>query len=452
MNEFFLESEIYRDSQGNVTGTYEYTYDEDDNLIEEFRPHDGLSSSRISYTYDENGNLASSTSLYFGSLSSGSRTTYIYDENGNLATESVERDDDGFFNDDFDGVPDAITTYIYDTNNNLIEEASDNDADDVAETNITYTYDENHNLIEESYDLNVDGVSDAVNTYNYDENANLIAENIDFDLDGVVDYEVTYQYDTNNNLIIQSTDFDLDGIVDSLETNAYDANNNLISKTSESEILGNSIYTYSYDANNNLVTETRDSNADGNINETVSYSYVGTSEETEAIDESGLLLTDVHRFYQHDRGFHFYSADANEIDYVRQQSDAGELSYTYEAEQYRVLADNRDAITGEEIEGVEPIYRFFNNDTGAHLYTMNEEEKDSIIANLPNYSFEGVRYYAFESEPESIETIPVYRLFNTNSGTHLFSSAQNEISYIEENLPNFVMENGGNAVFYVWEL
>lgn len=70
----------------------------------------------------------------------------------------------------------------------------------------------------------------------------------------------------------------------------------------------------------------------------------------------------------------------------------------------------------------------------------------------PTYSFEGIKYYAFESEPENLETIPVYRMLNTTSGAHLFSSDRNEISYIKENLPNFVMENNGNAAFYVFEL
>ena len=445
MDEFFLELETYRDSQGNITGTYRYTYDENDNLIEEFRPHDGLSSSRISYTYDENGNLATLNSVYRGSLSSGSRTTYTYDENGNLVTESVEIDNDGSFNNEFDGVVDRTVAYTYDENNNLIEEALDNDADNVVDNIITYTYDENNNLIEETYDPNVDGVGDAFNTYTYDENGNLITETIEFDYGAALNYETTYQYDDNNNLITQSTDYDLDGDAELVETNTYDDNNNLVTKTTESEILGNSIYTYTYDANDNLVSEARDNNADGNINETVTYSYVGENLE------SRLLLTDVHRFYQHDRGFHFYSTDLNEIDSVIQQSDAGELSYTYEAERYQVLADNRDTITGEEIEGVRPIYRFFNTDTGAHLYTMDEGEKDSVMT-MFNYSFEGIKYYAFESEPENIETIPVYRLLNTNSRAHLFSSEQNEISYIAENSPEFVMENEGNAVFHVLEL
>ena len=177
-----------------------------------------------------------------------------------------------------------------------------------------------------------------------------------------------------------------------------------------------------------------------------------TDNDVDVIVQPQMLLTDVHRFYQYEKGFHLYTADSNEIDSVRDRSSAGELSYNYESEKYRVLASENNTVTGEKIEGVEPIYRFFNTQTGAHLYTMNETEKNYIQDNLSNYSFEGVKYYAFESEPQEIETIPVYRMLNTQSGAHLFSSDANEISYIEENLPHFSMENNGNAAFHVFEL
>ena len=197
------------------------------------------------------------------------------------------------------------------------------------------------------------------------------------------------------------------------------------------------------------------------VDVTVEESELDVDDEPEVIDvpdleedviEPRLLLTQVHRFYQYENGYHLYTADDNEINYVKEQSDAGNLSYSYEGEKYQVLADNVNLVTGEEIEGVEPIYRFFNTQTGAHLYTMNEVERGYIQDNLDNYSFEGVKYYAFETEPQEIETIPVYRMYNSQSGAHLYSSDQNEINYIQENLPHFSMENNGDAAFHVLEL
>ena len=174
--------------------------------------------------------------------------------------------------------------------------------------------------------------------------------------------------------------------------------------------------------------------------------------DVEEPNSNRFTTEDVHRFYQYEIGSHLYTTDTNEINYVRQKGEAGELSYSYEGEKFTVLADNRDALTGEAIAGVEPVYRFFNTETGAHLYTMDENEKTYIEANLSNYSSEGVKYYAFESEPAEIETIPVYRLLNSDSGSHLYTIDQNELNYIQANLPNFTLENNGDAAFHVLEL
>ena len=160
----------------------------------------------------------------------------------------------------------------------------------------------------------------------------------------------------------------------------------------------------------------------------------------------------VHRFYQFEIGSHLYTTDANEISYIQEQSAAGKLSYQYEAEKFSVLADDKDTLTGQTIEGVQPVYRFFNTQTGAHLYTTDENERSFIEANLANYNPEGIKYYAFESEPQNIETIPVYRLLNSDSGSHIYTIDSNELSYIQDNLPNFTLENNGEATFHVFEV
>ena len=168
--------------------------------------------------------------------------------------------------------------------------------------------------------------------------------------------------------------------------------------------------------------------------------------------EDRFTMRDIHRFYQSEKGLHLYTSDANEIQYVQEQSALGVLNYSYEAQKYTVLANNKDAITGEAIEGVKPVYRFFNTDTGAHLYTMDEREKNAIQGNLPNYSFEGIKYYAFETEPANMETLPVYRMLNSESNAHLFTVDQNEVNYIQQNLPNYSFESNNGVAFHVLEL
>ena len=168
--------------------------------------------------------------------------------------------------------------------------------------------------------------------------------------------------------------------------------------------------------------------------------------------EDRFEMADIHRFYQPQKGLHLYTSDVNEINHIKKQSAVGVLNYNYEEEKYTVLNSDRDALTGKGIEGVKPVYRFFNNDTGAHLYTMDENEKNYILDRLPNYGFENIKYYAFESQPENLETFPVYRMRNSDTGAHLFTVDQNEVNYIRNNLSNYSLEGNGGVAFYVFAL
>lgn len=159
----------------------------------------------------------------------------------------------------------------------------------------------------------------------------------------------------------------------------------------------------------------------------------------------------VHRFFQYEAGFHFFTADDNERENVIERSIDGELKYTYESVAYRGLSTDKDILTGEKIEGALPVYRFFNQDTGAHLYTMDENERSNIVQNLDNYSFDGISYYAFESEPQNIETVPLYRLYNTISLSHLFTTDNNEFDTItnDSNFSHFNVEGNEGITYYV---
>ena len=83
---------------------------------------------------------------------------------------------------------------------------------------------------------------------------------------------------------------------------------------------------------------------------------------------------------------------------------------------------------------------------------MNEAEKDTIQSNDFGYDFEGISYYAFTSQPAKIDTIPLYRMFNSQSGTHLYTVDNNELDYLQNNAPHFSLENNGEAAFYVLEV
>ncbi|MEM8827730.1 MAG: hypothetical protein AAGE96_00045 [Cyanobacteria bacterium P01_G01_bin.19] len=159
----------------------------------------------------------------------------------------------------------------------------------------------------------------------------------------------------------------------------------------------------------------------------------------------------VYRFYEFQNGFHFYTADENEKETVVELSIDGQLNYELENVAFRVLADDKDSLTGESIEHAKPVYRFFNQDTGSHLYTMDEFEKDFIIDRLDNYSFDGINYYAFESESQDIDTIPLYRMYNTQTGSHLFTTDANEFNTIKNSsdFAHFNVEGDAGVTYYV---
>ena len=165
----------------------------------------------------------------------------------------------------------------------------------------------------------------------------------------------------------------------------------------------------------------------------------------------GYDQTPVHRFFQFDRGFHFYTISEAEREDITDRSATGELQYNYENVAFNVLASDTDILTGASIEGALPVYRFFNTQTGAHFYTMDENEKDVIIDTLDNYNFEGEAYYAFASESAILETVPLYRMLNTQTGSHLFTINRGEFETILDTLPHFNAEGIGGVTYHVLE-
>lgn len=155
-------------------------------------------------------------------------------------------------------------------------------------------------------------------------------------------------------------------------------------------------------------------------------------------------IVDIFRFFQTEQGFHFYTSSEAERDTVQQQIDNNELSYSYEGESFAALAEDDD---GDPLTGAKPVYRFFNNLTGAHLYTISETEKNNIADNLSDYNLEGVAYYAYDEPQEN--TIPLYRLYNSNTGTHFFTPSTPERDNVLDTLSQYSTEGEGGIAFHV---
>jgi hypothetical protein len=145
----------------------------------------------------------------------------------------------------------------------------------------------------------------------------------------------------------------------------------------------------------------------------------------------------VYRFYNTNSSAHLYTTSEIEREFIEDNLS----EYTFEGESYLSV----DPLTGSPEP--KPVYRFFNQDTGVHLYTISEVEKKSIMQNLGNYTFEGEAFYAYETQIEG--TIPVYRFYNGRIGAHLYTTSPVEKEFVENNLSDYQSEG---IAYYTFEV
>jgi hypothetical protein len=80
--------------------------------------------------------------------------------------------------------------------------------------------------------------------------------------------------------------------------------------------------------------------------------------------------------------------------------------------------------TIDTANGLVPVYRLFNGDTRSHLFTASAEERLAVLATLPQFSDEGIAFYAF-ADPSPL-VVPVHRFYRAASGTHAYATTDSE--------------------------
>jgi hypothetical protein len=75
-----------------------------------------------------------------------------------------------------------------------------------------------------------------------------------------------------------------------------------------------------------------------------------------------------------------------------------------------------------------PVYRFWSGVLNTHFYTISENERNKIITLWPTFwQAEGIAFYAYPDGMQPTDAKPVYRFYNTNTGTHYFTIDENEM-------------------------
>jgi uncharacterized protein (DUF1800 family) len=136
----------------------------------------------------------------------------------------------------------------------------------------------------------------------------------------------------------------------------------------------------------------------------------------------------VWRFFNLTTGAHFYTASESERDSVRANTALRHLQYEGPA-----FETNNQPGTG-----LSPVFRFFNSQTGVHFYTISEQERDYISANLLQLGYEGVAYYASKLPGAGLQAM--HRFFLPTRGFHFYSADESEVASIRNNLPQYTYE------------
>lgn len=97
----------------------------------------------------------------------------------------------------------------------------------------------------------------------------------------------------------------------------------------------------------------------------------------------------VYRFWSDTYKHHFYTI--SEIEKNNVQMNMPE--WQYEGVSYAALTTDAGAFPGFST----PLYRFWSNAYRGHFYTASEVEKNNVMANMPEWQYEGVAYYVIPS-------------------------------------------------------
>jgi len=146
-------------------------------------------------------------------------------------------------------------------------------------------------------------------------------------------------------------------------------------------------------------------------------------------------LDPVYRFYNLKNGTHFFTPSAEERDTVTARWPG---VFQYEGVAYST----------EATVGAEPLYRFYNRVSASHFYTVSADEAAMVLATWPHvFTLEGRTYSV---SPTCVAgSDPVYRFYNTKTGSHFFTASPQERDVVAARWSSTYQYDG--VAFYVAE-
>lgn len=159
---------------------------------------------------------------------------------------------------------------------------------------------------------------------------------------------------------------------------------------------------------------------------TVKSGYTNSSVMSELYAINPTASSPIYRFWSDKKQGHFYTISSAEKDSII----ANDPSWTYEG----VVFSSYDALGSS----LSPVYRFWSDSKQHHFYTISEDEKNSVIANDPSWAYEGIAYYAYSTQQSG--SVPLYRFWSDRKQGHFYTVSEDEKNSVIANDPSWKYE------------
>ena len=155
-------------------------------------------------------------------------------------------------------------------------------------------------------------------------------------------------------------------------------------------------------------------------------------------EETDSVWQPVYRFYSKSYKGHFYTIDPEE----RATLMCTNPNWKYEGVAYYAAT--------EQAQGTVPLHRFYSKNYRGHFYTIDEDEMWTVRNTNPNWRYEGVAFYVYPSRQAdpSRTAAPIYRFWSKGYRHHFFTIDEDEMWDIRETNPNWKYES---VAFYACE-
>ena len=89
------------------------------------------------------------------------------------------------------------------------------------------------------------------------------------------------------------------------------------------------------------------------------------------------------------------------------------------------------------------VFRFFDSNYGTHFFSSSTSEKDLIVGTRPDLVYEGVGLQSVDPASNDPNAAPVFRFFDSSYGTHFFTSSVDERDSVIASRPDLLYEGTG---------